>query len=285
MTLPRGMPRKAVISESDGDRIHRDPKNIQTQISMRNKIIRLFTLALAGLFLNGCASNSAIVRVNQPERSLVIVPVKGQPICVRSIHTATVVGLGIIGGQVEQAIATGSSEALCVRLNQDTNFDGERILAEECASLLKASPKVAFHDVTVAAADATMSGIKSMEPSEQQRFKVNCPNIFKWNGVFSDWEKSPPIMGKVTTSGQHEVFLEVVFNIVVLNHHNRIQPASIYFRLLDSETGEMIGFRGCFENFDINKVTATSDLKIFEADFRKCMKDCARKILGDFNLL
>lgn len=251
---------------------------------MRNKII-VFIVALAGLFLNGCASNSAITRVNQPDRRLVIVPVKGQPICVRSIHTETVVGFGIIGGQVEQAMAAGSSEALCARLNQDANFDGERILAEECASLLKASPKVAFHDVTVAAADAAMPGSKRMEPSELQRFKVNCPNIFKWNGNFSDWKESPPAIGKAAVPGQHDVCLEVAYNIVILNHHNRIQPASIYFRLLDLETGEMLGFRGCFENFDINKVTESSDLKTFEADFRKCMNQCARKILVDFNLL
>jgi hypothetical protein len=252
---------------------------------MRNKLINITGLVLAGLFLCGCATNSAVTGVNKPDRSLIIVPVKGQPICVRSIHTASVVGLGVVGGQIEQAAATGSSQSLCVRLNQDTNFNGERILAEECAKLLRSSPKVAFCNVAVHPLDSAMPGIKGMESSEQQRFKVNCPNIFKWNGNFSDWRKGSSVASNLPSTDQRKVFLEVAFNIVVLNHRNKIEPASIYMRIIDAETGKVLGFSGSFENFDITEVTESSNLQIFESDFRKCMNESARKVLRNLNLL
>jgi hypothetical protein len=194
---------------------------------MRNKIISLLGVALAGVFLTGCATNSGVTRVNHSDRSLIVVPVKGQPICVRSIHTSTVVGLGIIGGQIEQAATSGSSETLCARLNQYNGFNGERILAEECVKLLQSSPKVAFRDVTIAPQDAAMPGLRNMEVSEQQQFKVNCPNIFKWYGNFSDWRKSPPVADSLSVMEQRPVFLEVTFNMVILNHRNKIDPAII----------------------------------------------------------
>ena len=252
---------------------------------MQNKIIGLLSLTLVGLFLNGCATNSAITHVNKPDRSLVVVPVKGQPISVRSIHSSVVAGFGILGGQLERAATTSSSEALCARLNQDTNFKGERILAEECAKLLQSSPKVAFHDVTVHPLDAAMPGVKDMEASEQQRFKVNCPNIFKWTSNASDWKKGPPVVTSLPATSQHAVFLEVTFMMVVLNHNNKIDPAIINVRLIDSETGEMLGFSSSAETYKITAVTGDSDLATFESDFRKCMNESARKMLGDLNLL
>ena len=80
------------------------------------------SLLLALCLLVGCATNSGVTRVNQPDRTLVVVPVKGQPIIVRSIHTASVVLGGVIGGQIEQALATGSADTLCARLNRYANF-------------------------------------------------------------------------------------------------------------------------------------------------------------------
>ena len=252
---------------------------------MPNQMIGLLGLVFAGLFLAGCATNSAVARMNQPNRSLVVVPVKGQPISVRSIHASTAIGFGIIGGQIEQAATTSSSGALCARLNQDASFDGERILAEECAKLLQASPKVAFRAVTVQPTDAAMPGVKDMEASEQQRFKVNCPNVFKWSGNLSEWKKGPPVAGNVSATGQHTVFLEVTFRMVVLNHHDKIDPAILDVRLVDAETGEMLGFSSSAETYKITAVTGDIDLGTFESDFRKCMNESARKMLGDLNLL
>jgi hypothetical protein len=263
------------------------PQNHENKINrknMRNKIIGLLGLALAGLFLTGCATNSAVTRVNKPDRSLVVVPVKGQPIILRNIHTSAVVGFGLVGGLIEKTAATSSSETLCARLNQDTNFNGERILAEECAKLLKSSPKVAFHDVVVHPIDSAMPRIKDMESSEQQRFKVNCTYIFKWNENFSDWRKSPPVGSSLPTS-RRAVFLEVTFLQVILNHQNMLQPATIYVRLIDSETGEALGYGYSSQTFDITEVTQNCDLQAFESDFRKCMNESARKVLHDLNLL
>ena len=248
-----------------------------------SRLIRVPSL-LALCFLSGCATNSAVLRVNQPDRSLVVVPVKGQPIMVRSLHTTTFVLGGIIGGQIEQAMATGSSESLCARLNQYTNFNGERILAEESAKLLKTSPKSSFRDVTVRPFDGAMPDTRNMEPSEQRQFKVNCPNLSRWSDNFYAWKASPSVSNERIGNGRRVVFLEVTFFSLWLNHQDRIE-ALIFMRVTDPENGEMPGFAGLSENYDISAVTTSSDLRSFEADFRKIMNEAASKLLRDLNLL
>ena len=254
---------------------------------MRNKIIYLLGLALAGLFLAGCASNSASTRVNQPDRSLVIVPVKGQPIVVHSLHLASFLVGGVVGTMIEQKATASAAELLAARLNQDANFNGERMLAEECASLLKTSPKVSFREVTVAPQDGVMPGAKNLAAGEQQRFKAydNSRNISQWDDVFSAWKKSPPLAGKITDASQRAVYLEVTFKLVFMKNGKTIEPAYVYMRLVDAETGETMAFSYFFVTYSMNKVTSSSDLGTFEADFRKCMSKAARYGLKDLNLL
>lgn len=243
------------------------------------------SLLLALCFLVGCATNSGVKRVNQPDRSLVVVPVKGQPIIVRSIHTASTVFGGVVGGLIEQSLSTDSSNTLCARLNQYSKFNGERILAEESVKLLRASPKVGFHEVSLHPLDAAMPGITQLPPAEQTRFKVNPSCTFKWNDNFYAWKASPPVASSSLLIKQRTVFLEVTFLMVILNHQDTLAPAAIYMRVIDATSGEMLGFTGSFENYDISEVTASSDLSVFEADFRKSMNKTARNLLRDLNLL
>jgi len=259
------------------------PANSNLHSPMR--LFSLVPISLALCFLVGCATNSAVLRVNQPDRSLLVVPVKGQPIMVRSLHTATFVLGGIAGGQIEQAMATGSSASLCARLNQDTTFNGERILAEECGKLLRTSTKCAFHEVTIHPQDAAMPLTKDMEPTEQKRFKVNCPNIHKWGMNYDAWKAGPPAAGTLPSRGQRPVCLEATIFAIFLNHGSELQGTSIWMRVIDPETGEVVGFTGLIDSFDITKVTETSDLRTFESDFRKVMHEVASKLLCDLNLL
>ena len=253
---------------------------------MQNKMINLLGLALAGLFFTGCASNSAIRLVNQPDRSLVIVPVKGQPINVHSIHSSTVIGFGLVGAIVERSMAANPSEILCEHLNQDTNFDGNRILAEECANILKTSSKVAFHDVTIHPLDVGMPGGKEMPASEQPQFKATWHNAGEWVDLISKWRKSPPVVDNPGVTGKRAVYLEVNLGEVYLNHGDQIGPAIIFWRLVDSETGKPLGDSrsSVYKKYDITAVTTTSDLRIFETDFRRCMNESARVALSDLGL-
>ena len=253
---------------------------------MRKQIISLLGLALAGLFLTGCASNSAITRVNTPERSLVIVPVKGQPIVLHSLHMASFLSGGVVGTMIEQKSTASAADLLCARLNQDGNFNGERTLAEECANLLKNSPKVSFRDVTVAPQDEVLLETRKLPAGEQQRFKVySSGNISQWDDIFSNWKKSPPVAGSTTPANHRAVFLEVTFKIVWFNHGSTIEPAYIYMRMVDAETSETLALSYFFVTYSMNKVTSRSDLGIFEADFRKCMTKAARYGLKELNLL
>lgn len=254
---------------------------------MQNKIIGLLVLTLGGLFMAGCASNSAITHVNQPDRTLVVVPVKGQPIVVHSLHLASFLAGGVVGTMIEQQSTASAAERLGTRLNQDASFNGERMLAEECANLLKTSPKVSFREVTVAPQDGELPGVKNFAAGEQQRFKAydNSRNISQWDDIFSAWKKSPPVAGNITAAGQRAVYLEVTFKLVFLKNGKTIEPAYIYMRLVDAVTGEALALSDFFVTYSMSKVTSSSDLRVFESDFRQCMVKAARYGLKDLNLL
>ncbi|MEI7768150.1 MAG: hypothetical protein WCJ97_12020 [Phycisphaerae bacterium] len=247
-------------------------------------MLGLVLLTLLVCALVGCANNQAVALVNRPERCLVVVPVKGQPVIVRSIHEASVIGLGIIGGQIEQAATNQASETLCARLNQHVNFNGERIMAEECVKLLRASSRVAFHEVVVHPQDARMPGVAAMESNEQKRFKVNCTNVFAWNDNFSAWKTSPPVISNPPSS-RREVFLEVSLFQVILYHRDQLAPMFICIRMVDPETGQYLRMVYATQTYDITPVTEVSDLQIFDADFRKCIQETVRGALHDLDLL
>jgi hypothetical protein len=183
-------------------------------------------------------------------------------------------------------MATSRSEILCAHLNQDTNFDGERILAEECANILKASSKIAFHDVTVHSLDMGMPGGKEMADGEQQRFKATWHNSAEWSDLVSKWRKSPPVVGNLEVTEKSVVFLEVALVEVYLNHNDKIDPAIICWRVVDPITGKPLGDSVSipFTGFNITEVTTTSDYRFFESDFRKCMNHYSRIALHNLGL-
>ncbi len=244
---------------------------------MRNKTIGLLGLVLAELLLCGCATDSIVTRVNKPDRSLVVVPVKGRPIDIKNIHIG-----GLLVGPIELALTKNSSEVLCARLNQYTSFNGERILAEETAKLLRTSPKVAFHDIIIDPLDSAMPGIKNLGPKEQQRFMTGWPDS-ELTRITGRYYFSRPIT-PTTPTNQYVVSLEVTLAWLCLNHNDSLE-GDIVIRMIDLETGKIIRRGSCHRIFKITEVTGNSDLQIFESDFRQCMNKSAKYLLSTWNLL
>jgi len=264
------------------------------------KLMTLGFVAVALVFLSagGCASNPAydgfgdngtVAAVNKSDRALVVVPVKGQPIMVRTITVpAWAFSLAILPavgvGQMEQAAATKINEVRCARLNQNTELNAERILAEECVRLLKASPKTAFQSTTVHPNDAVMSWTQDLEPAEHQHFKVNCPNIVKWVGLFEDWQKRPVAAGSNPVPGQRVVYLETTMVCSIMNDGNSLMT-QVGLRMIDAGTGETLRIATSSHGGPITQVTESSDLKVFASELRNFMSICAEAALRDMGLL
>lgn len=217
-------------------------------------------------------------------------PVKGQPIGVMSVHVGTVFAGGLVGALIEESATSSSRGTLCDRLNRDTHFHGERILAEECASLLRSSSKIKCRDVTVHPLDLAVPGTKEMEPAEQQKFKSSrsISNTYVWRGKISEWLKGPSVAGNCLAPGKRPLYLEVTLSEVKLNQNKNITAEKgICIRLIDPETGKIIGSSktGMIDSFDISEVTTSSDLRTFESDFRRGMNKFARQMLADLGLL
>jgi len=264
------------------------------------KLMTLGFVAVALVFLSagGCASNpvysgfgdnSAVAAVNKADRTLVVVPVKGQPIMVlkNTVPTwAFAVALlpAAVAANAEMSAATKSNEAICARLNQNTDIYAERFLAEECVKLLKASPKSAFHSVAVHPNDAKMPWAQELELSEQQRFKVNLTNTGTWTGIFLDWEKRPAVVGGNPTTGERVVYLEVTAVYSIINDSKSL-GVHMGLRMIDAATGQTLRIVGTGNGGPITPVTIDSDLNVFSTDLRKFMTITAERALRDMGLI
>ena len=258
----------------------------------------------------GCATNKSVKVDQSAGRSVVVVPVAGQPITLikqsaGSLATEVVVGVvgaaggvagqvagsaagSTVGPQAEDARAEPEKTVLSERLNRLLpDFRPEQILAQECVAILQSSSSAVFRNVALSPDTAVMDGAGELLKHEPKPFKPSPLNHAKWGSLGMRWRKSPPSAGAASLgpSGQDKLALEVAFFYVLLNHGDSLEVA-LCQRLTDPAKGQILGMTGFLVGQSkITPVTQTSDPAVFVKDFRRSVNELARQALKALKLI
>jgi len=255
--------------------------------TIMHSIVTVTGLALLALVSAGCVSNKSARLSQTAEKQLLVAPARSQPVLIVSEHVSSVLFGGLTGVLIEKAATSQVRRTLEDRLNADLkDFTPEAALAEECLKLLKTSSKVRFKEITLRADSLDIPGRSELIQHEANPFKTSTKNQFDWHMVYARWLKTPPTYGATGFSdgGQAELALEVTFPMLLLNHGNRLEMNAA-MRLLDLKSGRIVGKQYSAGIYKLTPITATSDIKVFLAEFQKCLSEIAHQSLKELKLL
>jgi len=265
-----------------------------TEETMRNKMIYLLNLALAGMFVSGCNSFPSAWStrpITNPSsltgKTTIVVPVKGAPISLQNSQTGTALLLGVVGvGIKEGFVDKPKRDALVAGMAGSSVFSPEVILAEECVDLLKRSSWASATNVMLFNGLEIMHGSGPEIEGETRVFKSTMTHheVNAWHEAYSNWITGGPVHTFSTSdagSGRL-VSLEVTVESVLIKKDFYIGS---WMRLMDPVSGKPLASGFAHDKFRVRPIKSTADIDAFVEDYRKCARQLSEILLKQLKLM
>jgi hypothetical protein len=234
------------------------------------------------LLTSGCTYNKATTLKGPSQKSVLVVPVKGPAIQLLYQHTSVAVFGGLLGTSIEGAASETFRAELAQRLNQHTtNLQPDRILAEECAKLLRTCDRVAFRDVTVSPETLELEETKALLQDEPRPFVSDPTYGMQVFWLHRKWLKSPPRghYGLAPDAAQQTLVMETVLSTSTLNLGKKLELMAL-FRLADPSSGQILGStRFVIGTSEITPIKDTIDVEELERGFRVASQKASAEAL------
>ena len=292
----RDRPSAAVAELDHAGNRQQSMKAKTTEETIRNKILCLLGLVLAGLWCSGCSHVPSDWRthpLSNPAsltgRTTMVVPVKGEPVILQNSQ----VGAALLGGIFAVAI----NEALLDKPKRNTlitNMAGpsavfypEVVLAEECVEILKRGNLFCSPTVTLFRGLEILHGAGPEIEGETRVFKPSFSNheIKVWNQAHSQWLAGPPVHtpSPNETGSAQMVLLEVT--VVTPCLRGGTFYLGLLMRLVDPISGTSLAAGYAEDSFSAHKIRRSEDLPAFIVDYRKCARQLSETLLKQLKLM
>jgi len=262
---------------------------------MRNKAINLLGLTLVGLLMAGCSSlppawqphpmsNTSSLK----NKATVVVPVQGAGIALQNSQIGTAALFGVVGVAIKENLIDKPNRDAFLEKNGDntTSFSPEEVLAEECVSLLNQSSWSSGTNVMLFNGLEKIPGLAPEIAAETHPFRSAFSELMTWQNAYSGWLVGGPVHAfKADEMGSRQVVSLEVTTVLPLLKGTDLS-FGVLMRLMDPVTGQSIASGFCRQDdFKVHPFKNSTDLNLFEADYRQCARQVSEKLLKQLNLL
>ena len=238
-----------------------------------------------------------------PNKTIVIVPLKGSPIWMHSEHLANTIGSAFVGGivgviignYIENSITQPRRDTVAGQANSDVKlFDPERIMAEECYDLLKSSSLTKNQTIIIHKTSEAMEGSESLINATKRPITSIPNDDLAWRKIYRQWLSSSIRQYNFQADQPIGPFvvIEIVSTLAILKNNDEL-ALNMAMRLVDPVSGKVLASTGTYvgeayglvSDYSIRPLNKPEDIPFFVEDFRKCIRQNIKNCLTALKLL